>query len=230
MIQHRVTSFHELHDVLKKYHKDNRWIFRGQTDPSWELVPKAGRKNLNDFGEERIFRPWKRKAYSFVDSIPQNDWDWLALGQHHGLPTKLLDWTYNPLAACYFAVREDSENDSVVYAFFSEFYILTEEVDPFEFKGISRYKPKGIASRIMNQSGTFTAHGPPNLDLKEEIGESTQLEKIIIDGNYKNKLRHELSYYGYNELTLFPDLDGLSKHVSWHVENNKFWSSEVSDI
>jgi len=230
MVEKRVHSFTDLHNAISKYRKDNRWIFRGQSNVEWQLIPKAGREPFKNFSEESIFRPWQRKAHSFIEKIPENDLDWLALAQHHGLATRLLDWTYNPLAACYFAISDEINQDSVLYAYLSKFRVEKEIDNPFDFSGIRLVKPKGIASRIMNQSGLFTIHGPADLDLLKHPKSDGKIEKIIIDKAYKRECLFELSHYGYNELTLFPDLDGLSRHVNWHVSNRKYWRGQSAEI
>jgi hypothetical protein len=88
-------------------HQQSNWIFRGVADAhGHKLVPKIGRDpDVYDSQVEKvIFANFKRRARQYVTTDRMSDWELLALAQHHGLPTRLLDWTTNPLVAAYFAV------------------------------------------------------------------------------------------------------------------------------
>jgi hypothetical protein len=116
MEQLKANNFAALHKILCRFRKDKRWIFRGHSDTNWKLLPKAGRPPFCFIEDKPVFESWKRRAIEHVRLLPNSDWDWLAIAQHHGLVTRLLDWTTNPLNAAYFAVRESRDVDAVIYA------------------------------------------------------------------------------------------------------------------
>jgi hypothetical protein len=147
----------------------------------------------------------------YVDFLPDNDWDWLALGQQYGLPTRLLDWTANPLVACFFAVQEQNEDDSVIYAYRNDSYIVVKKhPDPFKYPEVGKFIPRHLTRRITTQGGLFTIHPDPY-----EPFESKDMEKIILPNTIRSPLKKTLNKYGVDQFSLFPGLDSLAAHIEW---------------
>jgi hypothetical protein len=97
------------------------WLFRGQAAKKWPLSPSAGRDQcVGSAGYRRadeynLVKDFIREAKRYVES-GFSELEWLALAQHHGLPTRLLDWSTNPLVAAWFACeKEENTDDSVVH-------------------------------------------------------------------------------------------------------------------
>lgn len=97
-------------------------MYRGAADAGWPLLT-----SLDQLGgplkphtkadlEEYILRSFIRYSRPYFTSPPVNDWEILVAAQHHGLPTRLLDWTYSPLVAAHFAtVDPASSTDRAVW-------------------------------------------------------------------------------------------------------------------
>src|ERR1700722_4762133 len=95
-----IRSISEYVDHILRYF-DGSWLFRGVSRTDWELLPSIGRPrycvDYNKYDEEETFNLFKARARRCLSVEPQNDWEWLALAQHHSLPTRLLDWSSSPL-------------------------------------------------------------------------------------------------------------------------------------
>jgi hypothetical protein len=225
-----VKNFHELHEALAAFKHDKRWVFRGQSDVRWPLLPKAGRHPYCEVGDEKLFRCWMRAAIEFVPTRPDNDWDWLAIAQHHGLATRLLDWTFNPLNAAFFATREVNDADATITAAKFRLQVPMGDGNPMEMSRIARFLPTRFVSRITRQSGCFSIQPNPKRQLEADDPDAVELRRLIIPAHYRNELLLELSYYGINEATLFPDLDGLSSFLNWTVRSREYWRKMVDGL
>ena len=213
-----LKSVKHWHDLLEKY-RSNVFKYRGQSDKDWKLIPKAGREIISKSNDETIFIQWKRRAKFYLKNQNLNDWELLSIAQHTGLPTRLLDWSHSPLVALFFCCSENLEKDGAVFIYPADKYILTENKSPFTLKSeIIFFQPTTSNDRLANQYGYFSIHNNPKNEFnsKSKYGE---LEKIIIPKKLKKDLIVMLNQYGINYLSLFPDLDGLAKHLSWFYQS-----------
>mgnify|MGYP001596641294 FL=1 len=149
--------------------------------------------------------------------MPTDNWEWLALAQHHGLPTRLLDWTRNPLVAAYFAVEQAHDEDSAIYIFQDPYTInTTKNPDPLKIEKVMKFIPNHVTKRITVQAGVFTVHPKPIAKFND-----SRIKKIIIAKESRGDLKKELFKYGIHRASLFPDLEGLTKHICW-LRSNKY--------
>jgi FRG domain-containing protein len=210
-------------------------FFRGHKDSRWELLPSLARRKRTSAVENRLY-------YLFVSLgghlIPEDatTWDTLFLMQHHGLQTRLLDWTENFSVALYFAIK-GAKRESAVWV-----------LDPYELnsqtlerdvvihletsfpEGYERYFvqernelfgkfPASVAAivgshrseRMRMQRGVFTVHRELSRPLEALFPGC--LQKIPIPKDAIAEAAQFLRLSGVNESTLFPDLDGIARHI-----------------
>lgn len=227
----QIKTFDEYHALIIKRLKEKsneRFYFRGVSHKDYKLRPKVGRETGMLDKEKSMFNRFKNSGRGFIHSS-YCDMDWLCLAQHHGLPTRLLDWTTNPIVALFFAVKpmphitDNSEKpDRAVFILrVGEKKLLTEteKEKPFRVKNIKIIRPPAISPRITAQAAMFTIQPKPGIDLENLVGQKKMdIEKIIIHKDCCDVLRKIIARYGIHPFSLFPDLDGLAKHISMFVE------------
>ena len=223
MAEYYVGSFINFHQVISKY--DYRvYLFRGVSKLSYRLKPKIGRiehahADFYTF-ESTLMKQFKKLSTPYLNKSPENEWEWLAIAQHHGLSTRLLDWSRNPMVAAYFAICSDYNCESVIYAMDSSQF--DENIDyvnvPYIYDSalaneVKIFEPNHITSRIIAQNGLFTFHSDPMKPLDAIPG--IVFDKIIIKRRFKKELKKTLDVYGINKAALFPGLDGITEYLEW---------------
>ena len=105
--QDKFRSIGELLAKLRPVYKNKLAVwFRGQAVAKWQLQPSIMRPPHSPDDEIVLLKKFKQNAVPLIDTVPVPEEEWLFLMQHHGVPTRLLDWTESPLVALYFAVAE----------------------------------------------------------------------------------------------------------------------------
>ena len=151
MDQITLNNVEHLHKIFRRYRSYNGfgYWFRGQANLNWSLLPKAGRADFylgknKDLG--RLY-DWKNQAIAYTE-LPDNEFECIAIAQHHGLSTRLLDWTQNPLVATYFAVNAENDIDGSIYMLDCPEVFVSDKTKfnmIKEYKGVLAYIPRSIS-------------------------------------------------------------------------------------
>lgn len=213
--------------------------YRGHADEKYLLQPTIYRAPYTWEKEKSFMNEFKAKATKFIKA-KDDYFEWLFIMQHHGTPTRLLDWSENALVAIAFATQyrkdEHSGKNAVVWCLnpikFNEpvhFGNCEEEPIPNIIENTTvqqmytnsarTKRPIAILGsynneRIIAQKGVFTLFPEqPSFSIDSLNDAEKYLTKIIIQDNCVDEIAKELYFIGLNELSLFPGLESISKEI-----------------
>jgi hypothetical protein len=226
--------------------------YRGQPRASsWRLEPGIDRrsflKTLNDRAtlpvvhqrEVAMNIEFKRRA-AHLTREPQTLVELYLYAQHVGLPTRLLDWTRNPMAALFFAVSQRPGDDGVVFIIdprtvnrgkrivepvvdmndprlvATAEYVFGYRDQPLPAGEIVPLIPDLKAARMLNQDACFTLHMPGSPKLQEHRND---VRRYLIPAKAKCDIRLMLRRLGVTWFSLFPDVDHVAKEMrdAWGI-------------
>lgn len=240
---HNIT---DLINCIKGQLKENNkiWWFRGHSDNSWPLLPSIWREYSKEqeayMSQEFLFKA-KARSNRVVQADDRSEW--ISIMQHHGLPTRLLDWSKSPLIALYFAVHNYhrhstaiSDHDACIWMlcpgrlnkqFWEEdlIYPLNSNTalnlinqafytDQNENYGILATSAIETHGRMVMQQSAFTIHSE-QMPLDKMPNSKNWLKKLIIPQERLSDIAMELELLGIRLSNVFPDLDNLSTEIKY---------------
>jgi len=230
-----IKSVTQLLEYLKKDAKENQFYwFRGQQDVSWKLVPYLGRKRNTVKAEASLIARFKQNAMLLINPRPTKGWEWLTIMQHHGVPTRLLDWTESPLVGLYFAVHGKPKKDGALWVLtpcvLNKISNITHAypkyIPHFGEKIIEDYSPESVSSETTTSKKPIAIMGPRNTPRMqaqlgvftiihreaiaiEELDNPTHIWRYVIPKRSKKAIIEELSRIKIGKFQLFPEIQSI---------------------
>ncbi len=200
-------------------------IFRGHSSDKYELKASVGRiKGYTLEKEKELFLEFKKQYRPYTRECPETDLELLFMAQHYGVPTRLLDWTFNPLIALYFATKENGNNDGKIYSINLHEAFKVEQLTDTSLSingilcmdGCKYVVPHYTDNRYYNQKSLFLLTNMPWKKFTFADHETV----YIVKSEAKSQIRKELALLGIDEPYVFPTLDNLGKSIkkACHVE------------
>lgn len=219
-----------------------RW-YRGHRRRDWKLSPSIYRTSEHADNEEAMLARFQHEAATTGIPYGFDEWGWVAFAQHHELPTRLLDWSQSPLVGLYFAAEAPdafvTRNQGDIDGSFFVLNPARLNRDAGDADGNLRLlsrsdedllkylpgkdagpqkRPRAVIApllfdRIRFQAGTFTVEQRPRPVDPQPLRQSAAVEEFTVPGEAKAVIRRELGALGFNEATIYRDLDRISRHI-----------------
>lgn len=261
-----ITSWNQFDEIAKKsiYRK---LVYRGHSDAKWRLESSLYRayQNVQEItqlgrGREKIIDPYKHEeimmdrfksnAHLFLSHLPQesDDFSWLALMQHYGAPTRLLDFTFSPYVAAFFCL-ESGIGDAAIYSlqhdrlkvadkelFEKDLVEIYQNVMKTKSDGsdalIYPFEPKLSNQRLMMQQGMFLV--PNCLEISHE--ELLEMYPLKDEEIVKYIIPAELRMIGIKHLhkmnitanIIYPGLEGYCKSLTFQPIFNRKYQKRIA--
>jgi len=228
-------------EIHPRFERD-RAFWRGHADADWKLQAHVSRPNpehpeVAQYNEAGLIGHFVSRApIRMHRTCPASDdyFAWLFLAQHYGLPTRLLDWSENPLVSLYFAVSDQKEKDGCIWALWptglnlhfrtADGLVQIRDPKAVELAKSAFYENSSpgnvivaidgqeIDARMLVQMSRFTLH-TYHLAIEVLPGSHEWLPRYIIPKRSKSKIAAQLAALGIRRSNLFPDLTNLAEEL-----------------
>ncbi|WP_439004462.1 FRG domain-containing protein [Ralstonia holmesii] len=271
--EQKFASLDEFWDALSPIGKIfgnplTKFIYRGQSDGDWKLVPQVYRQAIIDryrtgmhaaLGKDHIgqthFEWWLLESFLYhsdqrglaipgdsmefrkffeiqnimtVNGIANHGWPqmqvlpMMAMAQHHGIPTRLLDWSSNAMVACYFAAagavnKPTPQTGQTLAVFGFTFNSYRREVG---FRHVrvpgstsANLSAQGGSFILVNNNGYRGEEFAIDADLESTLNSTDRLIKLTLPIELAGELLMRCHKFGFSAATVFPGYDGAAKAV-----------------